>query len=47
MAKRKSSAENITEESKKLKMNNEEEIDLDVQADKFSTRFSMITTKIE
>ena len=33
--------------SKKLKMNYEEEIDLNVEADKFSTRFSMSTTKIE
>ena len=47
MTKRQSSAENITEEGKKLKMNNEEEIDLDVEADKFSTMFSMSTMKIE
>ena len=43
MAKGQSSAENITtEESKKVKMNNKEEIDFEVEADKFITIFHKV-----
>lgn len=50
MTKRQSITENITEESRKVKMNIEEEIDFEGEADKLSlssTRFSRNTTKIE
>ena len=39
MAKRQSSTENIAEESKKVKINNEEEIDFKGEAQKFITIF--------
>ena len=42
MAKGESSAENITEESKKIKVNNKEEIDFEVEADKFITIFHKV-----
>ena len=39
MAKRQSGTKSIIEESKKIKMNNEKEIDFKVEADKFITIF--------
>ena len=42
MAKRQSSTENITEESKKTKMNNEEEIDFEGETQKFITIFHKV-----
>ena len=42
MAKEESIAENITEESKKIKMNKKEEIDFEVEADKFITIFQKV-----